>query len=128
MIQAAGSVLARNDSEAAASFLQQLHQRHPGRILETVLFGSKARGDSHPGSDIDILVVVDSEDWRFHHDISTLAAGISLEFDVLISPRVIGRERWKQRGERGSILYRNIVAEGIPATAIVVGTAQGSKG
>jgi predicted nucleotidyltransferase len=108
------SLLSPNERKAVVSFNEQLGQRYPGRILQTVLFGSKARGDSQPWSDIDILIIADSEDWQFQHAISTLAARVSLEYDVLIGPRVIGRERWERMKQDRFGLYQNIAAEGIP--------------
>ena len=83
-------------------------------MLQTILFGSKARGDSRSWSGIDILTVVDRDDWRLSHAISNLAADVSLEYDVLIGPRVIGQERWERMKERRFSLYQNIAAEGIP--------------
>ena len=62
----------------------------------------------------DRLLVVDRDDWRLSHAISTLAARVSLEYDVLIGPRVIGQERWERMKRHRFGLYRNIVAEGIP--------------
>jgi predicted nucleotidyltransferase len=87
-------------------------------VLQAVLFGSKARGESTPWSDIDILIIVDQEDWRFSHAISDLAADVSLEYDVLIAPRVIGQDRWERMTELRFSLYRNIVAEGIPLSPV----------
>jgi predicted nucleotidyltransferase len=85
-------------------------------VQQTILFGSKARGDSRPWSDIDILIVVDREDWRLSHAISDLAADVSLEFNVLIGPRVVGRERWERMKQRSFGLYANVTTEGIPLT------------
>ena len=67
--------------------------------------------------DIDILIVTEQDDWRFSHAISTLAAQVSLEYDVLIGPRVIGQERWERMKQHRFGLYQNIVAEGIPLTS-----------
>jgi len=103
-----------NERKAVAGFVDLLQRRHPDRVLQVMLFGSKARGDSTAGSDIDILIIVDQDDWRFSHAISDLAADISLEYDVLVAPRVIGQERWKRMTGFRSSLYRNIVAEAIP--------------
>jgi len=103
-----------NERRAVSEFLDFLQRHHPGRVLQTALFGSKARGDGTPWSDIDILVIVDQEDWRLSHAISDLAADVSLEYDVLIAPRVIGQKRWQRMTDLHSGLYRNIVAEGIP--------------
>lgn len=106
--------LSANERQAVAKFVDRLHHRYPKRILQSVLFGSKARGDSGPSSDIDILIIVDDEDWQFQHAISTLAARMSLEYDVLIAPRVIGHERWERIKRHGFGLYQNVIAEGIP--------------
>jgi predicted nucleotidyltransferase len=112
--QTLSALLSPKEREAVTYFVEQLRQRYPGRILQTMLFGSKARGDSQPWSDIDILVVVDREEWQFQHAISTLAARVSLEYDVLIGPRIIGQIRWERMREHSFGLYRNVVAEGIP--------------
>ena len=57
---------------------------------------------------------MDRDDWHLSHAISNLAANVSLEYDVLIGPRVIGQERWERMKERRFSLYQNIAAEGIP--------------
>jgi predicted nucleotidyltransferase len=103
--------LSSNEQQAITKFLELLHKGYPERVMQTALFGSKARGDDHPWSD-----VVDQDDWRLSHAISTLAADISLKYDVLIGPRVIGQERWQRMEELHSGLHRNIVAEGISLT------------
>lgn len=103
-----------NEQKAVSEFVGLLRRHHPQRVLQTVLFGSKARGDSRPWSDIDVLVVVDQESWQLRHAISDLAADVSLEYDVLLGPRVIGQERWEQMKREGFSLYRNIAQEGIP--------------
>ena len=108
--------LSANEHQAVTSFLELLQKRYPEHVLRTTLFGSKARGDSRPWSDIDILIIVDRDDWQLSHAISTLAADVSLEYDVLIGPRVIGQERWELMKQHRFGLYRNIVAEGIPLT------------
>jgi predicted nucleotidyltransferase len=109
--------LTTQEHHAIESFISRLRERFPERILQTILFGSKARGDSQPWSDIDILIIVSEEDWPLRQEISTLAARVSLEHDVLIGPRVIGQERWERMKQRRFGLYQNIVAEGIPLTS-----------
>ena len=113
-------LLAPNELWAVQAFVEQLSERYPSHIRQITLFGSKARGDSRKWSDIDILVIVDNEDWRFQHAISDVASDVSLEFDVLIGPRVIGEERWERMRRDGFGLYRNIAAEGIPLTPLSV--------
>lgn len=106
--------LSAKERQAIQVFVQRLHERFPGEIFQVALFGSKARGDSGPWSDIDILTVVREESWSLRGEISTLASRVSLEYDVLIGPRVIGLERWERMKRDGFSLYQNIIAEGIP--------------
>jgi len=116
MSRVLASLLSVREHQAVASFLELLQQHHSGRVRQIILFGSKARGDSQPWSDIDILIIADQDDWRLSHAISTLAARVSLEYDVLLGPRVIGQERWERMKQHRFSLYRNVAAEGIPLT------------
>lgn len=111
-------VLTPNEEQAVNSFVERLLDRYPDRIRQVVLFGSKARGDSGAWSDIDILVVVDDDDWRFQHAISNVASRVSLENDVLIGPRVVGQERWERMRRDRFSLYLNIASEGIPLARV----------
>jgi predicted nucleotidyltransferase len=120
MSESLAELLASNELLAVQRFVEQLNRRFPNRIRQTTLFGSKARGDSRTWSDIDILVIVDDEDWRFQHAISDVASDISLAFDVLIGPRVTSEERCERMERDGSGLYRNIAAEGIPLAPVAV--------
>jgi predicted nucleotidyltransferase len=106
--------LEAREQQAVRAFVSQLRDWLTDRLLDMVLFGSKARGDSGPWSDIDILIVVQEESWPLRQEISTLAARISLDHGVLIGPRVIGRERWERMRQDRFRLYQNIAAEGIP--------------
>lgn len=104
------------EREAIGSFLHRFSAHYPGRVSGAVLFGSKARGCSHSESDIDILLIVDEDDWRFRHSVSDVAANVSLEYGVLIGPRVIGQERWARMAREHFSLYENVAREGIPLT------------
>ena len=46
-----------------SSYLQELFDRYGERILSVVLFGSFARGDFGPNSDIDLLLVIREFKW-----------------------------------------------------------------
>jgi len=109
-------LLQDTEQEAIESFLANLWARYPNRLFQAILFGSKARGDSHSESDVDILLIVDEDDWRFRHEISDVAADVSLEYGVLIGPRVIGQERWQRMGRERFSLHEHVTREGIPLT------------
>jgi predicted nucleotidyltransferase len=108
--------LAPHEYQAVMAFLERLNAYYPDRVIQAFLFGSKARGDSRPDSDIDILLIVDGDDWQFQHAISDVASDVSLEYGVLIGPRVIGKARWEEMARDGFSLYENLAREGILLT------------
>ena len=103
------SELTPSEKKAIEALTLYLNENLSQRVKSIALFGSKARGDSTKDSDIDILIVLDKDDRELRRAISTQAARISLEYDVLLSPRVIGQERWQKM--RGFSLYRNVIQE-----------------
>ncbi|MBL7063020.1 MAG: nucleotidyltransferase domain-containing protein [Anaerolineae bacterium] len=107
------SSLPERERRAIEAFLKRVRRAYPQRVKQMRLFGSKARGDSNADSDIDILLVVDEEDWRFRHAISNVAADVSLAYDVLVEPRVIGQARWDEMRRHRFALYENVQAEGV---------------
>lgn len=108
------TLLQPREQDALASFLSRLESEHGDRVIDSVLFGSKARGDSEPDSDIDILLIVDCDDWRFRHQISDIASSIALDYDVLIGSFVIARDRWEMMKRERFSLYENVARDGIP--------------
>lgn len=101
--------LASHDQRALQEFVAYLNKTIPDFVEGVALFRSKARGDSQLDSDIDVLVILSQEDRKLRREILGQAARFSLKYDVLLSPRVIGAERWEQM--RGFSLYQNIQQE-----------------
>ncbi|MFQ5614768.1 MAG: nucleotidyltransferase domain-containing protein [Anaerolineae bacterium] len=117
MTASALSHLTLNEQTAVTEYITRIRRRFRGRILTVMLFGSKARGDAEPESDIDLLVLVDVETNRFRSALWRIASDISLDYNVVLSPRVYGQTRWQEMGRIRLPLYRAIVADGIPLTS-----------
>jgi predicted nucleotidyltransferase len=105
--------LAPQERTAVHNFVQTIQANYPGQINQVVLFGSKARGDDTPESDIDILVVLRDNDWRLCDAIRTLGARVSLEHDVLLSIRAVSPDKWAELARYQFPLYQAIQTEGI---------------
>jgi predicted nucleotidyltransferase len=82
------------------------------RLLQVILFGSQARGDAEPGSDIDVLVVLKGSVNPGEEIKRTgkIVADLSLTLDEVISCVFMGEDRFKHRN---GPLLRNIRKEGI---------------
>jgi len=99
-----------------AAILAELRRRLQGiygpRLARLVLFGSRARGDAEPGSDIDVLVVLygpvapGEEIAR----VGAMTAELSLKHDVVISCTFVSAERYST--ERSPLLL-NVRREGV---------------
>lgn len=105
--------LAPREWRAVKKLLSQLQAAYGKQIRQAMLFGSKARGDANPDSDIDILVLVDKETWALKDEISGMAADINLEADLLMDVRVIGVDRWLHMAKVQAGLYRTISQDAI---------------
>ncbi len=108
--------LTASERHALEGFAQRLHLRFGDRVRSVILFGSKARGDFGPDSDIDVLVRLADDDPELRWDVQQLAARVSLEHDLLISVRVASRSQWDQLARYRSPLYQVLQAEGISLT------------
>jgi predicted nucleotidyltransferase len=109
--------LSVNEKKAVEIFVQRLLAEFGQDVADVRLFGSKARGEAGPDSDLDILVLVKRSDYAFKHAILWLAAEISLAYDVLLSPRVVSPEAWQKMVQADTLFYRTVSSEGIPLLA-----------
>jgi predicted nucleotidyltransferase len=60
-------------------------------IEEIILFGSVARGDDRPDSDIDILVITSREDYRLREYLTGLAFDLLMLIRERLSVKVLSR-------------------------------------
>ena len=91
----------------------RLEALYGDRLARLVLFGSHARGDADPGSDVDVLVVLKGP-VRPGEEIartSETTAALSLENDVVLSCTFVSEERYEH--EQSPLLI-NVRREGAP--------------
>ena len=77
------------------------------------LFGSRARGDAEPDSDMDVLVIVDDLSPELEDYISECAWEAGFEYGIVLVPVVFTRDEWENGPERYSLLAEAIRAEGV---------------
>lgn len=103
--------------EGAKKFLSLLKSSSlKNRINEIYLYGSYARGDYDPDSDIDLFVVIDRPDLEMRNLISSLAekAMAATDYQDLLSVREESLDSWERMKRENYPLAQNILQEGIP--------------
>jgi predicted nucleotidyltransferase len=83
------------------------------RIHRVVLFGSRARGDAEPDSDMDVLVIIDELTDEKEDYISECAWKAGFEYGIVLVPVVFSVDEWESGPERFSLLAEAIRSEGV---------------
>jgi len=80
---------------------------------EVILYGSRARGDEHPDSDWDILILVSSKsDLDYERVFRHSMYDIELELGEAISILVYNKNEWESKYWM-TPLYQNVAKEGL---------------
>lgn len=79
-----------------------------------ILFGSFARGENNPDSDIDLLILLDKEKITRDDEINIKYPLYDIEFDTgqIISPIVLSKSDWEKK-HYITPFYKNIQKDGV---------------
>lgn len=100
--------------EIAAKTRAELQKIYGGRLKNVYLYGSAARDQLTPDSDIDIAIILNEIGDRYteHKRVSQLGADISLQNDTVVLFLFASQKEF-EAGQRA--IFRNIAREGIQA-------------
>ena len=102
-----------NDFKIVNKFRSLLQERV--KLHQVILFGSRARGDAEPDSDMDVLVVLDEPRTREARDVvSDSAWEAGFDAGVVVASVVFTREEWENGPEYYSPFAEAVRSEGIP--------------
>ena len=84
------------------------------RHADIILYGSRARGDEHPDSDWDILILVNSKtDLDYERIFRHRLYEIELEKDIIIGPLILPRDEWENKRYKNHPIHERIDEEGV---------------
>ncbi len=105
-------ILSKKERQAVELLKKHLEEKF-GKV-ELILFGSKARGEGHKESDIDLLVLLDMEvDNKVREEIFGIAFEVMLKYDVVFGILVRSRKFWQSPRAKVMPIYKNIELEGV---------------
>ena len=99
-------------NEIIADFKKRVSDFYGMRLHSLVLYGSYARGDFREGSDIDILVVLDSIESEMNEidNLTGIKTDLALEYEQYLSTNPVSREKYENSDFS---FYQNVKQEGI---------------
>ena len=94
-------------------FVEEASELLGDRLDEVILFGSYARGDHVPGSDVDLLFLVSEGREDDLSKLLDLSGDYFLEKDVVFSPKVVEKEVFEKRTMESAGFYREVDEQGV---------------
>ena len=104
-------MLTNDERKALESLKNMISQKY--KLVDFVLYGSKASGSDTEESDIDVMVELEEESRAVRWDIYSMAAEINIVFGCVISPVLFSRKELEEGPLDESPIYKRISEEGI---------------
>lgn len=104
-------MLTKTDRQIAREFQSRLATVMP--VLDLRVFGSRARGDAAPDSDLDVFIEVETLTSSLRQQISEIAWEVGFEWDRVISTIVTTRDQLEHGAMGTNPLVLSVEQEGI---------------
>ncbi|MCL6559793.1 MAG: nucleotidyltransferase domain-containing protein [Firmicutes bacterium] len=104
--------LSKVEKEVLRQFVAYLNDIYPKQIRSVILYGSKARGDARPDSDIDILLLVNDRHKIDRDKIYDFIVDADLEHGIDISLNIYNAEEFNRMVTWQAPFAANVVREG----------------
>jgi predicted nucleotidyltransferase len=106
-------IMLGNTERQLVERLKQLMRERGVPFYQTIVFGSRARCDARPDSDLDVLVLVEHLTPAIRKNISHCAWEVGFDAGILLQTVVMTRERAERGPEQSSLLILEINEEGV---------------
>lgn len=94
-------------------YRQALNERHAGVVVRMVIYGSKARGDAHVDSDLDLLIIVRNDSGALKRTLRDIGYDLAATSWAVPSIFAYTQEEWQHRKERGFPFQRAVERDAV---------------
>lgn len=84
------------------AYRKALADQFPGLVEEILIFGSKARGEARPDSDLDVLLIVRNDAAHLKRELRRVGYLLAATGEVVPSIFAYSQQEWESRKNSGS--------------------------
>lgn len=95
------------------AYRKALRERFPGMVERLLIYGSKARGDAHADSDLDVLLVVKNEAAGLQRRMRRVGYLLAATSDAVPSIVAYTHKEWAKRAESGSAFRKAVERDAV---------------
>jgi predicted nucleotidyltransferase len=95
------------------AYRRALQAQHPGVVARMLIYGSKARGDAHPDSDLDVLVIVQNDAAHLKRPLRRLGYALAALSDAVPSILAYTEDEWKSRKASGASFQQAVERDAV---------------
>lgn len=106
--------LTRDERTWLREYCKALDEQHPGAVRRLLIYGSKARGDAGPDSDLDVLLVIRNEDAKRKGELRWTGHMLAATSDAVPSIMVYTEDEWEHRRQIRSPFRANVERDAVP--------------
>lgn len=110
--------LSTTEKEALADFLERARALLGSELLESRLFGSRARGEGDEESDLDVALIVTPRGRELRRDVWGLTFDAMYNFGVEVQPLVITEEQLRDLVRRELSIGAALERESVPLALV----------
>ena len=105
----------QEDKNLLIEFKQRLPADVKAHLKQLIAFGSRARGDSLPDSDLDVVALVDEKTDEIKRKMDDIIYQIELDhdFNPVISLKIFSESKFQDSLKDGFSFYLHVMQEGI---------------
>ncbi|MGI6492664.1 MAG: nucleotidyltransferase domain-containing protein [Pelotomaculum sp.] len=107
------SALTPVEKKTLNMFIEHLNRVYPGEVEKVILYGSRARGDNRPDSDMDILILVRDKKRITRDNIYDFVIDAELEQGIDISVNIYDSDYFSRLVMLNAPFASNVVKEGV---------------
>ena len=89
--------LRREERAWLNDYRKAIEEKHPGVVQEMLIYGSKARGQAHAESDLDVLLVITNEAGSLKKKLRRIGYLLAGTSNILPSILAYTQEEWESR-------------------------------